>query len=165
MSDEKKDNTLQPTAYVGTVKVNILGKDYLVHTSTPPMGASVEELERALKHNREIINQSQEALKNAFIDQIYLYKPPPLVNFDSPTQMAIMAHLNISILIPLINIRGGNAQFEKAETFHVKMRVEIMRNAAERLAHMERQKKANPVESAVMIVVVLGLVMSVLLVN
>jgi hypothetical protein len=88
-----------------------------------------------------------------------------LINFDSPTQNAIMAHININILIPLINLRGGTAAFEKAETFHVKARVEIMRNAAERVAYMEQQAKTSPVKSAFVIVTVLALVMSVLLIS
>ena len=165
MSDEKKDNVPQPTAYVGTVKVNILGKDYYVQTSTPPMGASLEELERALQHNRDLIKQSQEQMKQAVIDQVFMFKPPMLINFDSPTQTAIMAHININILIPLINLRGGNAAFEKAETFHVKSRVEIMRTAAERVAFMEQHTKTSPMKSAFVIVTVLALVMSVLMIN
>ncbi|HMT93354.1 hypothetical protein [uncultured Thiothrix sp.] len=165
MSDEKKDNAPQPSNYVGTLKVNILGKDYYVQTGTPPMSASLEELERALKHNRTVISQAQDQMKAAVIDQMFMFKPPMLINFDSPTQNAIMAHININILIPLINLRGGNAVFEKAETFHVKSRIEIMRNAAERVAYMEQQTKASPVKSAFVIVVVLALVMSVLLVN
>lgn len=72
MSDEKKDNVPQPTTYVGTIKVNILGKDYYVQTSTPPMSASLEELERALKHNRGLIGQAQEQMKAAVIDQVCL---------------------------------------------------------------------------------------------
>jgi hypothetical protein len=40
-----------------------------------------------------------------------------------------------------------------------------MRNAAERVAYMEQQAKTSPVKSAVVIVVVLALVMSVLMVN
>ena len=165
MSDEKKDNAPQPSTYVGTIKVNILGKDYYVQTSTPPMSASLEELERALKHNRDLIAKSQEQMKAAVIDQMFMFKPPMLINFDSPTQNAIMAHININILIPLINLRGGSAVFEKAETFHVKSRVEIMRNAAERVAYMEQQAKTSPVKSAFVIVILLALVMSVLMVN
>ncbi len=164
MSDDKKDNTLQPTAYVGTVKVNIRDKDYFVHISTPPMGATMAELEAALEKNRAIINHSQEEFKQAFIEQVYQFKPPMLVNYDSPTQNAIMAHLNINILIPLITVRGGHASFEKAETFHVQTRLEIMRNVAERVAHMEQVKQSgNPMESAVVIVLILTLAMSALL--
>ena len=164
MSDEKKDNSVQPTAYVGTVKVTVRDKDHFVHISTPPMGATIEELEKALQKNRDMINKCQDDFKNAFIAQVYEFKPPMQVNFDSPTQNAIMAHLNINILIPLINVRGGNASFEKAETFHVKQRLEIMRNVAERVGHMERmQDHGSPVESAVVIVGLLVVAMSVLL--
>ncbi|MEZ5535111.1 MAG: hypothetical protein R3F02_05740 [Thiolinea sp.] len=164
MGDEKQEE-VQPTAYVGTVKVNIRGKDHYVHISPPPMGATLEDLEVALKKNREMIDISQAEMKQAFVDQVFLFKPPMQVNYDTPTQNAIMAHLNINILIPLINIRGGTASFAKPETFHVKQRVEIMRNVAERMAHMERQTHHNPVPTALVAVLVVSTVIFALFLN
>lgn len=157
MGDEKKEE-VQPTAYVGTVKVNIRDKDHYVHISPPPMGATLDDLEKALEHNRTMIEASQAQMKQAFIDQVYLFKPPMQVNYDTPTQNAIMAHLNINILIPLINIRGGSASFAKPETFHVKQRIEIMRNVAERMAHMEHHVHHNPVPTALVAVLVVSTV-------
>lgn len=161
MGAEKSDG-VQPQNYVGTTKVNIRDRDYYVHTSPPPMGATLADLELALKQNRELIERSQEKMKQAFIEQVYQFKPPMLVNFDGPTQDAIMAHLNINILIPLINVRGGNAGFTKPETFHVKQRVEIMRAIAERMAHME--KHHSPSRQAVPIAIIIVLIVSTVIV-
>lgn len=163
MGVEKEE--VQPTAYVGTVKVNIRDKDHYVHTSTPPMGATMEDLERALQSNRAMIDDCQARMKEAYVDQVYKFKPLMLVNYDSPTQDAIMAHININILIPLINVRGGNASFAKAETFHVKQRVEIMRNAAERMAHMERHSQNNPMPAALVAMLVVSTVLFALFIN
>lgn len=164
MGDDSKE-ALKPIAYAGTVKVSVRGKDHYVHISAPPMGATLEELGKALENNRELIDTSQSLMQQAVVDQIYLFKPPMQVNFDSPTQDAIMAHLHINILIPLINIRGGTATFAKAETLHVQQRVEIMRSAAERMAHMERQTSYNPLPNAVVAVVVLSTVIFALFIN
>lgn len=162
MSDVEE---VKPTTYAGTIKVNIRDKDYYVHTSPPPMGATLEDLEKALEQNRKLIDDCQNRMKQAFIEQVYLFKPPMLVNFDSPTQDAIMAHLNINILIPLINIRGGQANFTKPETFHVKQRVEIMRNVAERMAHMERHEAQSPVPIALIMILIVSTVMIALFIN
>ncbi|CAA6799996.1 MAG: Unknown protein [uncultured Thiotrichaceae bacterium] len=156
---------VQPTAYLGTVKVNIRDKDHYVHTSAPPMGATLDDLEKALLHNRAIIDDCQKRMKEAYVNQVYEFKPPMLVNYDSPTQDAIMAHININILIPLINVRGGKASFAKPETFHVKQRVEIMRNAAERMAHMERHSQHNPMPAALIAMLVVSTVIFALFIN
>ena len=158
MGNEKKPETLTST-YTGTVKVQIRGKDYFVHISTPPMGASLEELEKALQLNRATLDRCQQQMKEAYVEQTFKYKPPMLVNYDSPTQEAIMAHMNINVLIPLINIRGGQASFTKAETFHVTQRVEIMRNAAERAAQIERYQGTPPLPIAIVTVLILSTVM------
>ena len=159
MADEKKPE-IQPTAYVGTVKVNIRGKDYFVHISPPPMGATLDDLEAALKNNRDKIDECQQKMKEAYIDQAYRFKPPMQVNFDTPTQDAIMAHLNINILIPLINIRGGQASFTKPETFHVQQRVELMRNLSERFAHTDKlQSNSDTLPIAIIMMVLISTVL------
>lgn len=138
MSDAKAETTVQPTAYAGTVKVNIRDRDFFVHITPPAPGSSLEELEKALERNRELLVDCQTAFKKAFSDQLTL---PPLkakfIDFDSHTQNAIMAHLNTCILIPLINMRGGTAIFAKPETMHVKARIELMLNMGETTAKRE----------------------------
>lgn len=161
MADEKKDT--EPSNYAGTVKVNIRGRDYYVHISAPMPMMSLDDLLKGLERNRAIIKASQEKMRDTFVMEAFEYAAPWLLNYDSPTQDAIQAHININMLVPLINLKGGNANFEKPETFPVKQRVELMRNVAEKSVFMDRMLHQNTMSTAItmtfMLVVVLGLVL------
>ncbi|WP_308874403.1 hypothetical protein [Thiothrix subterranea] len=161
MADEKKDT--EPSSYAGTVKVAIRGRDYYVHISAPMPMMSLEDLQKGLERNRAIIKASQETMRDMFTREAFEYAAPWLLNYDWPTQDAIQAHININMLVPLINLKGGSANYEKPETFPVKQRIEMMRNVAEKSVFVDRMLNQNTMNTAItmtfMLAVVLGLVL------
>lgn len=159
MSDKKEE--VKPTAYTGTVKVTVRGEDFYAHITPPPPATGLADLEKALEINRDILENSQMRLKDVYYQEAYQQLPPWKLDHKSPIQDAITAHLNINILIPLINIRGGEAHFKKQETFHVKQRLELMRNIAEKATHMEQTSKHRPFNVAFIIVLVLVVILAV----
>ncbi len=156
-------NNTEPSNYIGTVKVNVRGRDYYVHISAPLPMMSLEDLQNGLARNRAIIKASQEKMRDTFIMEAFEYAAPWLLNYDSPTQDAIQAHLNINVLVPLINLKGGVAHFDKPETFHVKQRVEIMRNVAEKSVFMDRMMTHNTMHTAIIMTSILVVLLSLVL--
>lgn len=161
MADDNKD--AGPTNYAGTVKVTVRGRDYFVHISPPPPMMSLEDLEKGLQRNREIIKTSQEKMRDVFYQEAYEFAAPWLLNYDGPTQDAIQAHININLLVPIINLKGGEANFEKPETFPVKQRVEIMRNIAEKSVFMDKMNEQNTPNVAIALTFTLIILLSVIL--
>lgn len=161
MADEKKDT--EPSSYTGTVKVAIRGRDYYVHISAPMPMMSLEDLQKGLERNRAIIKASQEKMRDMFVMEAFEYAAPWTLNYDSPTQDAIQAHIHINMLVPLINLKGGAANYDKPETFPVKQRVEMMRNVAEKSVFVDKMLNQNTMNTAItmtfMLVVVLALVL------
>jgi hypothetical protein len=143
MADEK------PVSLFGTVRIwiEVQGKEqeFQLQISPPAMMASAEELEIALKNNREILADSAkemvENLKKDYFEQL----PPWKLNYDGPIQNALMARLNINVLIPLINIKGGHAKYTKQESWPVKKHIEWLQNKKGQKAALESQiEKAAP---------------------
>ncbi|MFN3785849.1 MAG: hypothetical protein ACK4RS_03310 [Thiothrix sp.] len=168
---EKQEKTL-PNNYVGTVKVHVRGKDYYVHSTAPMAVMSVDELKRALKHNRTILKRCQEEMRKAFEKEAFEYAAPAAINYDTPVQDAIQAHLNISMIIPLINLKGGYPEpdpdpdvapsFTKPETLNVQERIMMMRNIAEKSAFMDRiNNHQNAFHSAALITLALLVFLSI----
>ncbi|EIJ34648.1 hypothetical protein [Thiothrix nivea] len=159
---EKKETSL-PGNYAGTVKVTVRDRDYYVHSSAPMPMMPLDDLLKALETNRAILKTCQEKLRENFIKEAFEYAAPWLLNYDSPTQDAIQAHLNINMLIPLINLKGGEAHFEKPETLNVQTRVELMRNIAEKSAFMDQLSTHNSFHTGVamsfILIVLLALVL------
>lgn len=160
---EKKEPTL-PGNYAGTIKVTIRGRDYYVHSSAPMPMMPLADLEEGLKRNRDIIKASQTKMRDTFEMEAFEYAAPWTLNYDSPTQDAIQAHLNINMLIPLINLKGGNASFEKPETLNVQTRVELMRNVAEKSVFVERVMNHNTMNSALALTLILMVLLALILV-
>jgi hypothetical protein len=161
MADETKST--EPSNYAGTVKVNIRGRDYYVHISAPMPMMSLADLEEGLKRNRAIIKASQEKMRDTFVMEAFEYAAPWLLNYDGPTQDAIQAHIHINMLIPLINLKGGTANFDKPETFPVKQRIEIMRNVAEKSVFMDRVLTHNTMNTAITMTFILVILLSLVL--
>ncbi len=150
-----------PTNYAGTVRVTVRGRDYYVHMTAPMPMMPLDDLEKALENNRAIIKKSQDELRKMFIMEAFEYAAPWQVNYDSPTQDAIQAHININMLIPLINMKGGKATFEKPETLNVQTRLETMRTVAEKTVFMEQHMtRPNTVNTAFAVTAILLLLLS-----
>lgn len=161
---DKKETTL-PNNYAGTIKVTVRERDYYVHISAPMPMMPLDDLEKALKHNREILKNSQEKMREMFLLEAFEYAAPWAVNYESPTQDAIQAHININMLVPLINLKGGMVGFEKPDTLNVQARVELMRNTAEKTVFMERHmNQPNSVNTAFAVSLILLLLLSLTLI-
>lgn len=160
-----KNETTLPSNYAGTVKVTVRERDYFVHMSAPMPMMPLEDLEKALRLNRQVLKDCQEEMRQMFVREAFEYAAPWAVNYDSPTQNAIQAHINIGMLIPLINMKGGDARFDKPETLNVQTRLELMRNTAEKAVFMEHHlNRPNTINTAFGITIILLLLLSLSLV-
>ena len=130
-------------ALTGTVEAKVKGKTYRVQISPPGPMIQLEDLETALISNREQLREANEAIKATFRREVFDQPAPWLLDYDSPTQQAIIAHLNISVLIPIINIKGGDAKFNKLETWPVEQHIALMYKKAEMniLENFNREQK------------------------
>lgn len=130
-------------ALTGTVEAEVKGKTYRVQISPPGPMIQLEDLEKSLIANREQLREANEAIKATFRKEIFDQPAPWLLDYDSPTQKAIIAHLNIGVLIPIINMKGGDAQFNKLETWPVEQHVALMHKKAEMniLENFNREQK------------------------
>ncbi len=153
-----------PSNYAGTVKVTVRGREYVIHTSAPLPASSLSDLEDGLQRNRAILQESQDKMRDMFELEAFQYAAPTLINYDTPTQDAITAHINISMLVPLINLKGGKASFEKPETLPVQQRLEHMRTVAEKSVFNEYMLKQNDINAAVLITLGLVILLSLVLI-
>ena len=128
------------------LEVTVAGATYKVQTSVPPPPLPLADLEKALETNRAHIKQATADIKAATKKELIDLVPPNKLNYASPTHLAIMAHLNINTLIPIINIKGGHATFEKPETFPVEKRINGIHNVAKKQVVMESYKNPFPME-------------------
>lgn len=153
-----------PSNYAGTVKVTIRGREYVIHTAAPLPATPLGDLEDGLERNRAILREAQDKMRDMFELEAFEYAAPAMINYDTPTQDAIAAHINITMLIPLINLKGGCASFEKIETLPVQQRIEIMRNVAEKSVFNEHLMQHNNVHAAFLITFCLVVLLSLVLV-
>ncbi len=142
MSDEK------PIPLVGTINIpiSIQGKETAFHcqiTAPGPM-AAVEDLEKALVRNRDLLNKSHKDMIDNLKKDYFERAAPWLLNYEGPVQNALVARFNINVLIPLINMKGGEAEFTKIESWPVKKHVEKMMVKAEKAALEYQIIKAAP---------------------
>lgn len=137
MSDEK------PKSPAGSFYITIKDRgEFLVHSAPPPPNTSVEDLQRFLDHNRLVLKQCQEDFENTFVNEVYKREAVFKLNYESSIQQALTAHQNIQILIPMLNMRGVVAAYEKVDTLDPKTRVERMLAGAEKQAHNKMTKNA-----------------------
>jgi len=129
-----------------TFDISIQGKDteFVCHIEPPGAKLELETLEKALKRNRDMLDKSHkdmvENLKKDWFDRL----PPWMLNYPGPAKNALIARLNIEHLIPMINARGGEAEFTKLESMPVKSHIEKLMKKAEKAALEYQIKKAAP---------------------
>lgn len=111
----------------GTGNYKIKNEEYQVSMMRPSPSASVHELKISLERNREMLVQSAKAM--------YKLKPckKKVDDLLSPTRNALLARANIDLLIPLINIKGGEASYEgRNEAIQIEKHIEKLRDDADK---------------------------------
>ena len=119
----------------GTLKAYVRDTEYNLRVMKPAHGVGVSELKRSLERNREMVEQSLEKMIEIYRD-FRLSKDPLKVEsedrYRTATKNALVARANIDVLIPLINMRGGDAEYEgSGEGLPIEEHVEELRNYAE----------------------------------
>jgi len=139
MTDEMELDSL--SAPVGSIKLSILGDDYLVRVMRPATGASLHELQISLNRNRDMLKESFEAMHKTCRDDFFNRIEKKYVDYFSPTQNALVARANMDLLIPLINVKGGVAAYaSKLEGMPIEKHVEKLRNKATKNVKKEVMK-------------------------
>ena len=125
----------------GSVKVYVRDVEYNLRLMKPAHGVGVSELKRSLERNREMMGQSFQKMMD--ICRNFRVNPNPLLietegAYRTATKNALVARANIDVLIPLINIRGGDAEYEGAgEGLPIEQHVEQLRRKAELMVDLE----------------------------
>ncbi|PWR00223.1 hypothetical protein [Leucothrix pacifica] len=125
----------------GSVKVYVRDVEYNLRLMKPAHGVGVPELKRSLERNREMMGQSFEKMQSIYRN--FRTTTDPLVietegAYRTATKNALVARANIDVLIPLINIRGGDAEYEGAgEGLPIEQHVEKLRRTAELMVDFE----------------------------
>jgi len=144
-------------ALTGLVEVKVKGKTYKVQISPPAPMASLEDLEKALQANREQFEDANKAIIAEFKKDVFKQPPPWEQNYESPNVQAIVSHLNINVLVPLIKMKGGKAEFSKPETFPVEQRMAVVYKKAEMQVLNEFHTEQAPFKMAVVAVMLITL--------
>lgn len=125
----------------GSLKVYVRGIEYNLRVTKPAHGVGVSELKRSLERNREMLGQSFDSMIEIY--QAFCLNTDPFVEYNegafrTATKNALVARANIDVLIPLINIRGGDAEYCGAgEGLPIEQHVEALRKRAEKLVDDE----------------------------
>ncbi len=136
--DETDDSLFAPA---GSIKLNILGEDYLVRVMKPASSASLHELQISLNRNRDMLKESYEAMHETCRDDFFKRVEKKHVDYFSPTQNALVARANMDLLIPLINVKGGVAAYaSKLEGMPIEKHIEKLRNKAAKNVREESTK-------------------------
>ena len=137
----------------GTLKAYVRGTEYNLRVMKPSHGVGVIELKRSLDRNREMIEQSLAKMTEIYREFRVSEDPMKFESDDdyrTATKNALVARANIDVLIPLINMRGGDAEYEgSGEGLPIEEHVEKLRNIAENIIDTELYVYVPPEESAV----------------
>ncbi len=125
----------------GSQKIYIRDVEYNLRVSKPAHGVGVAELKRSLDRNREMLEKNHQ--KMMAIYRHFRTNTDPLViehegAYRTATKNALVARANIDVLIPLINIKGGDAEYEgDEEGLPIEEHIEQLRFDAEDMVDYE----------------------------
>ena len=125
----------------GSQKIYIRDVEYNLRVSKPAHGVGVAELKRSLDRNREMLATNFEKMESIY--RHFRTNTDPLVMehegaYRTATKNALVARANIDVLIPLINIKGGDAEYEgDEEGLPIEEHIEQLRFDAEDMVDWE----------------------------
>lgn len=135
-SSDKQQGCAVPVTLSGSGSANytVKGEEYQVTIVRPTPSVSVHELKISLDRNREMLDQSAS-------DMLKL-KPckKKVDDLRSPTRNALLARANIDLLIPLINIKGGEASYKGKEALLIEKHIEKLRDDAAKKVDKQIEK-------------------------
>lgn len=137
----------------GSQKIYIRDVEYNLRVTKPAHGVGVSELKRSLDRNREMLTKNHE--KMMAIYRGYKTNPDPLVvehegAYRTATKNALVARANIDVLIPLINIKGGDAEYEgEDEGLPIEEHIAQLRDDAEDMIDWELRPEEVPIDDSV----------------
>ena len=125
----------------GSQKIYIRDVEYNLRVSKPAHGVGVAELKRSLDRNREMLERNFEKMKDIYL-RFRTNTDPMVVEHEgayrTATKNALVARANIDVLIPLINIKGGDAEYEgDEEGLPIEEHIEQLRFDAEDMVDFE----------------------------
>lgn len=125
----------------GSQKIYIRGVEYNLRVSKPAHGVGVPELKRSLDRNREMLEKNFEKMKEIY-RRFRINTDPLMIEHEgayrTATKNALVARANIDVLIPLINIKGGDAEYEgDEEGLPIEEHIEQLRFDAEDMIDFE----------------------------
>lgn len=125
----------------GSQKIYIRDVEYNLRVSKPAHGVGVAELKRSLDRNREMLERNFEKMKDIYF-RFRTNTDPMVVEHEgayrTATKNALVARANIDVLIPLINIKGGDAEYEgDEEGLPIEEHIEQLRFDAEDMVDFE----------------------------
>ena len=125
----------------GSQKIYIRDVEYNIRVSKPAHGVGVAELKRSLERNREMLQSNGQKMMDIY--RRFKMNVDPLViehegAYRTATMNALVARANIDVLIPLINIKGGDAEYEgDEEGLPIDEHIEQLRYDAEDMVDFE----------------------------
>lgn len=150
---DKEEEVIITSNGISTV---IRDQEYSVRLTRPAHGVAIHQLQDSLKRNRVLLNKSEEDMYNTFVKNIESNKahnqmiadaklPIPKKPLDDwneklfrpSTQNALVARANIDLLIPLINMRGGDAEYIGEEALPINEHINRLLDTYESHASIE----------------------------
>lgn len=125
----------------GSQRIYIRDVEYNLRVSKPAHGVGVAELKRSLDRNREMLQANRDKMIEIY--RRFRINPDPFVVehegvYRTATKNALVARANIDVLIPLINIKGGDAEYEgDEEGLPIEEHIEQLRYDAEDMVDLE----------------------------